>query len=393
MEYDPDSSMLLRDGEPYLNLLNIFWEFSTAPVWQRPDVLQKCVRVWFTPARPLPQLFEDARPDVLPRIYARSHYENQLFHDNNQRIHTIFGDHFAVGLVYDHRDTIEPLSADQLAQWKVSKEEAFSVALQNLREMSLPPQFSAYMNGVFVASYQDDYDSARFLLSEIIGSLNVVGDVVALMPNRRTLIIGGVDDSTGLCTMADLALESREQPWPISGIAMWFHDGRWQPYQPPSGHPASSRFRDLWLRSMNQAYAQQSDTLGSATERDGIVAYVAEYVEAMELNDHNAYSLTVWPNGLPSLLPRVDVLCIVVDPPTLDIIETGRFSVVTQCENLFINWDDAYSVMGDMMAHTDGLPGAIPDQGHVRRGEAQHSAIDESFRRADAVSQRTSATS
>ena len=30
--YDPDRSMLLRDGKPYLNLLNIFWEFSTAPV-------------------------------------------------------------------------------------------------------------------------------------------------------------------------------------------------------------------------------------------------------------------------------------------------------------------------------------------------------------------------
>ena len=144
---------------------------------------------------------------------------------------------------------------------------------------------------------------------------------------------------------------------------------------------------------MDQAYAQQSDTLGSATERDGIDVYVAEYVVVPEWSDHDAYSLTVWPNGLPSLLPRVDVLCIVVDPPTLDIIETGRFSVVTQCENLFVNWDDAYSVLGDMMAHTDDYPERYLIRGTCDAAQAQHSAIDESFRRADGAQHGRDATS
>ena len=354
--YDADRACLLDDGQTYLNLENIFREFSATPTRYRHVVLQKCARAWNNLGRPLPESWEDARPDVLPRIYARAQYEHVMVPDADRRIYRIIGDHYAVGLVYDHRDTMEAIYADQLTAWGVSKEVAFSAALQNLRERSLPPQLSAHIGGVFVAEYHDDYDASRLLLPDIIASADVVGDPVVLIPNRRTLLIGGDNDSTGLCVMADLALESLQQLWPISGIVLRFHDGCWQPYQPPTGHPASGSFRDLWLRSVHQAYALQRVVLGTASDKHGIRCSVNQHFVLPELGHREAFSNATWVNGLPSLLPRVEVLSIIVDPPARHVIETEGPDALMNCEYLLLNWDEACSVLGDMLVRTDDYP-------------------------------------
>jgi len=354
--YDPDSAYLLNDGQPFLSIVDLFWEYSAAPTWHRCNVLEKCVRVWSNITRPLPESWEDARPDVLPRIYARAEYEHVKVPDADRRVYRIVADHFAVALVYDHRDTMEMIYSDDLAAWGVSEEVAFHAALQNLREMSLHPQFSMHLSGVFAAEYQDDYDSSRVLWPDIIAAANVVGDPVVLIPNRRTLFISGANDSGALCVMADLALKCTQQPWHISGIAMRFHDGRWQPYQPPYNHPARARFRNLYLHSMHRAYAEQCAILGTTTERNGTTCFVSSYLVWPELGHERAFSNTVWSNGLDSLLPRVDVMTVIVDPPSRRELDTKGADACDSCEILAIKWEDMCTVLGDLMTKTSEYP-------------------------------------
>ena len=356
VDYDPDQSVLLRDGQPHFNLQNSFGEFSAAPVWHREEVLRKCVRVWFNPSPELPKSFEDVQPDLLPSIVPRGRYENSLRPEKDQRIHTIIGEHFAASLVYDHRDTMAHLSSNDLREWKVSRDVAFSAALRNLRQISLPPSFSMHIKGVFVAAYQDDYDPSRLLLPELICSLNVTGDPVVMIPNRRTLIIAGSDDPAGLSAMADLAKRALDQPWSISGIPLRLRAGDWQPYQPLAGHPAYGKLRELWLRSMQEAYAQQVAVLGSETQTHGIHVFVNSYFVFPESGSQSAWSQAVWSNGLPSLIPRTDMLGIIADPPTTKTIDAEGLAAFRNCEKLTLDWGDAYSLLSDLMLRTDDYP-------------------------------------
>jgi hypothetical protein len=73
LEYDAEQASLKTASGPsnvlYLN--NAYAEYCAAPRSNRPAILQRFVRVWFSYRKDTPDAFVDARPDLLPSIRIR----------------------------------------------------------------------------------------------------------------------------------------------------------------------------------------------------------------------------------------------------------------------------------------------------------------------------------
>ena len=140
--YDKDQFALRtpeKDGHR-LNLGNAYPEFFAAPKARRAELVKKWIRVWFSHRIEIPSDFEDVRPDLLPTVQARSHYELVDLQSEvegrgrSNRPYQIFGEHFAAGLVYDLPESMQHVTQDNLDEWGVTLYEALEVARQNLAE-------------------------------------------------------------------------------------------------------------------------------------------------------------------------------------------------------------------------------------------------------------------
>lgn len=86
-------------------LANAYAEFCAADEDLRERVVKSCVRNWFVTSKNIPEEYEDAKPDLLPVVRSRSHFEHTgQFLENGEPVtwpREVLGEHFGIGLVYD----------------------------------------------------------------------------------------------------------------------------------------------------------------------------------------------------------------------------------------------------------------------------------------------------
>src|SRR5207244_2299115 len=111
-----------------------------------------------------------------------------------------------------------------------------AVARKNLEEISRH-RFENPFPGVWVSPWRDNHDAARLVLPELLRQHPVVGDLVALVPNRNILILTGTGDVDGLAAAVALAERALEQPRPLSALAVRLEGDLWVPYLPDPDHP------------------------------------------------------------------------------------------------------------------------------------------------------------
>ena len=128
------------------------------------------------------------------------------------RPYSIFGEHFAVGLVYDLPESMAHVTQAHLDKWGVTLYEALEVARQNLAEKQFAFVGPSEGDGLWCAMQKDSYDAARILLLDTIRGFRVRGDVVAMIPNREALLVTGSEDLDALKGMLQLATEAIQQP-------------------------------------------------------------------------------------------------------------------------------------------------------------------------------------
>jgi hypothetical protein len=79
LRYEPDERRIIRskDGgsDQVTSLANMFRSYSEASPKDRPEHLRRFVRVALNVSRELPAEFEDARPDLRPKIWTRDGIE------------------------------------------------------------------------------------------------------------------------------------------------------------------------------------------------------------------------------------------------------------------------------------------------------------------------------
>ena len=209
------------------------------------------MRNWFGALKDMPEDFEDAKPDLMPVVRSRSHFElNSLRGEVESGTpiswpYQAFGEHFGTGMVYDLPSSMRSISQPNLDAWGVTFYEAMEVARENLS--ALPAKFVGPQSGegAYLSATGDSYDASRLLLTDIIRQLKVNGDPVAMIPNRENLVVVGSEDAEGLSGMLKMATEALKQPRPISGIALRLDGDEWVPWLPDALHPLYKDFQQL----------------------------------------------------------------------------------------------------------------------------------------------------
>ena len=293
---------------------NAYKEYCAADAEKRERVLRHWVRNWFSVLRDMPEDFEDVKPDLLPIVRSRSHFElNQLrsLVESGTPIswpYVPLGEHFGVALVYDLPDAMRSIPQANLDAWGLTLYEALEIARENLA--ALPAKFIGPQSGegVYLSATGDNYDASRILSPELIGQFQVKGDPVAMIANRDNLIVAGADDAeSGLDAMLKMAAEALEQLRPISSVAVRFDGEEWVPWLPEAAHPLHKQFRRFYFDAVGRDYAEQKELLDRLHAKTNKNIFVATF-NVVQDPQGRLLSYAVWTESVESLLPQTDMV-------------------------------------------------------------------------------------
>lgn len=313
--YEPEKEQLRGEGErsAVLFLSNAYQEYCTAPEDAREKVFKHWVRNWFSYLRDLPEEFEDIKPDLLPVVRSRSHFEYQSLSAEVESgtplswPYQVLGDHFGIALVYDLPDSMRSIPQANLDTWGVTLYEALEVARDNLKRLPIKLIGPGSGEGVYLSATGDNYDASRLLLTELVYQLRVKGDPIAMIPNRDNLIVAGSEDVEGLAGMVRMAKHALNEPRPISGIALRLDGDEWTPWLPPSSHPSYKDFQEFQLQTLAKDYADQKELLDKLYEKNREDVFVATY-SVVRSPEGKVFSYAAWGGSGKSLLPETDVV-------------------------------------------------------------------------------------
>jgi hypothetical protein len=297
-----------------MNLSNVYAEFCAAEKALRPRLLSNVVRNWFADRRPVPEVFADVHPDLLPTVRSRSYFEFAVLQLKLEGGRTaidypqqVLANHLAIGLVYDLPDSMRTIVNDDLENWGVTFYEALEAACANLRQKE-DPVFVSPHDGVYLSATGDNYDASRLILTDMVHQFEVRGDCIAMAANRDTLLITGTENLAGLKIMAARARQALEEPRPISMIALRLADDEWTEWLPPAEHPLCRDFTSLRLQSLGQEYAEQKELIDAHYRKMGRDIFVATFSGVQDAKTGEVKSYCVWSEGVESLLPKTDLV-------------------------------------------------------------------------------------
>lgn len=348
------------DGNPeqVFGLSNAFEEYGMAQGGLRGAVLDRYLDFFSgITAKDVPASFENARSSLLPVV--RDRYQVQALQlrfaiENgiSEKLdplsaqfglpHRVIADHFAVGLGYDLPETMIQISESQLRAWNVSFDRALEVALDNLRSRSRAPFIEA-VEGVYLSPFQDSYDAARILLTEMFESLSLNGSPVALMPNHENLIITGSSDRDGLQSVLNVTEPMAERARAMPALPVVLDKGEWAPYTVEDAELAE-RFNVLRISALVRAYTEQRGLVDAWNIRNGRSLSVSPFFATQRKNG-TVSSCSIWPDGGPALIPAAESVVFTTAPSaeSRDIVACG-------------SWRHVVEIVGGRMKKTDYCP-------------------------------------
>jgi uncharacterized protein YtpQ (UPF0354 family) len=309
--YDPAEFQLrFYEGEKEVgiaSLRNLYEEFCKVPAKVRDKQLKHVVRAMLSYQKEMPEEYADAQCDLRPMVRTRSYFDlirlqqRAEGHDSPVIPYEPVGDYLAASLVFDLPESMRTISQDSLEDWGVTFYEAMEAARRNLEELEF--RFAGLGERVYASVTGDNYDASRMLLTDVIRSLTVQGDHIAIVPNRDSLLIAGSEDEEGLAILADLAAKALEEPRPMCAIPMRLEGDEWVTWMPDPGHPHFQKFRLLEVKSLYGEYADQKPLLDALHESQGRDIFVASY-SALETQSGDVFSYCVWSKGVDAYLPK-----------------------------------------------------------------------------------------
>jgi hypothetical protein len=314
--YDPEQFLIDRGGEGFINLANLYQEYSQAPRNQRQQVLDRFIRGCLrTTGFELPEDFADIHPDLLPVVRSRFYLESVMLQSRARGGEGIavpqqfIGDHLSLSLVYDLPQAMRSIIQDDLDKWGVSFYEAVEASQQNLEQMG-NVSFASLQNeggeGVYISATGDNYDASRLVMLDLVRKMPVRGDYIAMVPNRDTLVITGSNDAAGLEIMCKIAEDSFQKPRPISTVALKLVGDEWESWLPETESPAHTKLRELRLRTLGMEYNDQKELLDQINAQTGENVFVASFSAVKHKDNGRISSYSVWSEGVETLLPETD---------------------------------------------------------------------------------------
>ena len=246
-----------------------------------------------------------------------------------------FGGDLVTVLLWDAPTTMSVVNQDQLDEWGARFADLLPVAVDNLEEQ---PQagWTAVDNRVWTSLNEDDYDGARMLIPGFLEQTGLAGELVVIHPNRNLLIVTAVDDVDGIGIACNLALDELDAPSPVSFQPLVGENGEWRPLILPPTHPAYTEWQRLTCRNHEMNYTSLREPLQQLVGHD---LFVSSY-EVAESADGAYVSVSTWTEGVPSLLPRTDLIGLVT--------EHG--------EAITADWDSVHRLVTTTLEPTDHYP-------------------------------------
>lgn len=359
LTYDKANGRIIRgkvEDASSIHLANFHQQYLSVPRRFRNRTLTEFVQGMILPDE-LPQDFDEARGNLRPKVWARAALEKSRLQiqidtgdaDKMDIPEYEIGSHLVASLVYDFPNSMRSISKDDLNKWGTTYYEALEIARENLDAVAIT--FAKIGDGCYASATGDSYDACRLLVPSLLERFDVKGDLVAMVPNRDTLLVCGAADDESLKIVLDLATKASEEARPLVPIPVCFAGGEWVDWLPPSGHPTYRGFRELAMRFTYQEYAEQKVLLEQIHEKDGTELFVASYM-VVEKEDGTVLSHSVWTKGVNTLLPRTEWIIF----GSVDEEDKGTAAIAS--------WDRAVEILGPLMEPTNLYPERVRVMGY-----------------------------
>jgi hypothetical protein len=306
--YDPATFELTHTTGQKTFLHNTFREFQRANEQERPALIDRFVDFILESRAPTVS-GEPALDALMPVLRSRA--------DMIATYHTLdawpykrssrpFCDTMLLMLAFDNEHSIALVNDEQLDELGIAFDDALGLATAHLDERG-NHRFGRLAEATFVSTCEDHYDASRLLLPELIASLPVKGNPVAIVEARSAILITGSEDTEGLDQIARFAWEDfPENDRPISLMPVELRDGTWQAFEIRDDHPQSLRnliqYQRLWQ------YDATKDVLQKEVGDDLFIAS-AILVE----NEGRAATIASWATDVRTACPIVDAIIIQAD--------------------------------------------------------------------------------
>ena len=345
LKFREESFSLVYEGNSSdeINLKNMYAEHCSTEPAMRNDHLKRVLLALIQAKYQLPEDFEDARPDLRPKIWTRATFAQMKLASQIQGKPSMelplvpIGEHLLLGLVFDLPASMRSIIADNLRDWDVTLYEAIEAAKHNLLDSGFP--LALLGDRLYVSVTGDHYEACRILAVELIRSLKLEGDPIAMIPNRDTLFITGSEDAEGLDMMATLTAKVMEEPRPMMSTALRLVDDEWTDWLPPAEHPAYPKFKDLKVQCLLGIYDVQKDQLTQLHQTQGVDVFVASQF-AVRSPEGRIWTCCVWAESIESWLPESDYI---------------MFFWNEQSEQARVTWDQAVQLVGSLMEEIEDL--------------------------------------
>jgi uncharacterized protein YtpQ (UPF0354 family) len=338
--------LIVRDGRAkgsFLYLYNAYADYCKAERGDRPDVLDTYVQAAIMSMADALTITQDS---LLPVVRGRAFFEFVALMeavDNPTRKRdwrgTSIGSDIVAVIASDSVENIAFLTRGEIADLGLSDSQALDIAMGNLRSMT-DERWLEIGPGLYRSLWNDDYDSSRLLLVDMIGRLKLKGNPVALAPDRNLLLVTGAEDTDGLLRMAEIGKKTLDETTrPLSAQAITLVNGRWIDFVPQQ--PELQPLIDLHKEMLFRDYDQQKGLLDKLHEARGEDIFVASQILLQHEATGELTSHAVWSKGVVTLLPQADMI---------DFVRNGQDKPLT------VPWAAAEKTVGALMTKTEFYP-------------------------------------
>jgi hypothetical protein len=330
---DEDFAVVTPNGR--INLSNFYAEYCLIPWHKRKAYIQRTVGIFTSIRDELPQDFDEAKGNLMPKIWMRSSFAHQALlcridgKDPPDLDSTPLGEHLLTTIVYDLPESMQTIPPEQFKTWEISSYEAWEIAIDNLAERT---RAMAKIGEHLVSAVSgDNYDANRLFLVDRLREIGMTGHLIAMVPNRDTLYVTTIDNSVGLKMMTDLSSKTlQNEPRPMSPFPLQYIDDEWVDWHPPMNHVLYRQFQEMRTRFMQGEYAEQKALLEKLQASGDLPEqFIATYSVLQKKDTEEILSYAVLGAGVNTLLPETDrVALIETTEKTLGFVPWSRFQEV-----------------------------------------------------------------
>jgi hypothetical protein len=296
----------LRTQDWTWNLGNLYLDWRRAPRSERSGRVER----WVDALLQTPTLDLDPA-EALPRLRAVVRSLDMFQHMQSAEDQPVLWplvEDVAIGIVIDYPDATHYLMQSMLPKLELTADEARTRGLAQLRDAT-PPRPTDFGDGIWGSDLGDSYDASRVLLTDWLQRTDITGPPVIMFPDRGALMLCGRHDQSAQRRLLVLSRQRLGEEAHTISPRLWTLD---EADQLVVFEPADTELRQFAVRIEREdrlnAYGRQVQGL---QRRLGDDIYVALISPGSIPSAGGETSYAVWSEGVPTLLPRAEVVVLV----------------------------------------------------------------------------------